>query len=50
MGYELSERAAITLNVNNLLDEEYYENIRDPRFGNYYGAPRSAFLRVRVDY
>lgn len=50
MGYELSERASITLNVNNLLDEEYYENIRDARFGNYYGAPRSAFLRVRVDY
>lgn len=50
MGYDFSDRVGVTLNVNNLLDEKYYENIRDTRFGNYYGAPRSAFLRVKVNY
>ena len=50
MGYDFSEKVGVTLNVNNLLDEKYYENIRDTRFGNYYGAPRSAFLGVRMRY
>jgi outer membrane receptor for ferric coprogen and ferric-rhodotorulic acid len=50
MGYDFSETVSASLNVNNLLDEEYYENIRDIRFGNYYGAPRSAFLRVSFKY
>jgi outer membrane receptor for ferric coprogen and ferric-rhodotorulic acid len=49
-GYQVSDRALITLNINNLFDETYYENIRDVRFGNYYGAPRSAFVRLTVTY
>jgi outer membrane receptor for ferric coprogen and ferric-rhodotorulic acid len=49
-GYQVSDRALITLNINNLFDETYYENIRDARFGNYYGAPRSAFVRLTVTY
>jgi outer membrane receptor for ferric coprogen and ferric-rhodotorulic acid len=49
-GYQISDRALITLNINNLFDETYYENIRDTRFGNYYGAPRSAFVRLTVSY
>lgn len=50
MGYDFSEKLSATLNLNNLLDEKYYENIRDIRFGNYYGAPRSAFFGVRYRY
>jgi outer membrane receptor for ferric coprogen and ferric-rhodotorulic acid len=48
--YDFSEKVSASVNVDNVLDKRYYENIRDTRFGNYYGAPRSAFLRLNVKY
>ena len=49
-GYDISERFSVSLNVNNVFDKKYYSELRDTRFSNWYGAPRSAFVAFRVKY
>jgi len=49
-GYQISDHLDLTVNVDNLFDRRYYENIRDLRFGNYYGAPRSIAARIKYHY
>ena len=43
--YELSDKATLRLNVNNLFDEKY---LRTVQYGAIYGTPRSAF--ISLDY
>ena len=49
-GYDVTEQVNVSVNLNNLFDKKYYAEIRDRRFSNWYGAPRSAFATVRVKY
>ncbi len=49
-GYALNEQVALSVNVNNLLDREYYSRISATGRGNYYGSPRSVFASVRVNF
>lgn len=44
--YPLTEQLSATLNLNNLLDEEYYTSTAS----SYYGAPRNATLGLRLDF
>ncbi|MDD0844899.1 TonB-dependent siderophore receptor [Pseudomonas sp. Gutcm_11s] len=44
--YPITEQLSATLNLNNLLDEEYYTSSSS----SYYGAPRNASLGLRMDF
>ncbi|WP_394560003.1 TonB-dependent siderophore receptor [Aquipseudomonas alcaligenes] len=44
--YPITEQLSATLNLNNLLDEEYYTSTSS----SYYGAPRNASLGLRMDF
>lgn len=44
--YPLTEQLSATLNLNNLLDEEYYSSTSS----SYYGAPRNATLGLRMEF
>jgi outer membrane receptor protein involved in Fe transport len=48
IGYELSRRLALTLTVNNVLDEKYYEKVSAASRQNFYGEPLNATLAVRT--
>ncbi len=48
-GYKLTEQVSLAVNVNNLLDREYYSRISSTGRGNYYGSPRTVFASVRVN-
>ncbi|MFC4309125.1 TonB-dependent siderophore receptor [Steroidobacter flavus] len=45
--YQLTEKFAVRLNIDNLLDKTYWEAIGGVGSGNLYGAPRSYVLSVR---
>ncbi|MGL4316027.1 MAG: TonB-dependent siderophore receptor [Pseudomonas sp.] len=44
--YPLTQQLSATLNLNNLLDEEYYTTTSS----SYFGAPRNATLGLRMDF
>ncbi len=39
-----------SLQVRNLLDKTYVERFRQPGFGNFFGSPRAALLRVEYKF
>jgi outer membrane receptor for ferric coprogen and ferric-rhodotorulic acid len=45
--YAVTERTTLQLNVDNLFDETYYSAMANPGYGNFIGAPLSAFLTLR---
>jgi outer membrane receptor for ferric coprogen and ferric-rhodotorulic acid len=47
-GYQVDKNIKVQLNVNNLLDKEYYEGIGSD--GMVYGAPRHATLSLNYDF
>ncbi|VXC63412.1 TonB-dependent siderophore receptor [Sphingomonas sp. 8AM] len=49
-GYQLSEQLALSVNVNNLLDKNYYARISSTGRGNFYGTPRTVFATVRYAF
>lgn len=49
-GYKVSERIALSVNANNLLDRNYYSRISATGRGNYYGTPRSVFGTIRFTF
>ncbi|MGB0211974.1 MAG: TonB-dependent siderophore receptor, partial [Algiphilus sp.] len=49
-GYQLNDNVAFNLVVDNLLDEKYYEKVSSPSRQNFYGAPRSASLRMTARF
>ncbi len=48
VGYAFNERLNLSLIGNNLLDERYYEKVEAATRQNYFGAPRSLSLVLRV--
>lgn len=44
--YRLDPKWTLALNVNNLFDRKYYENIGDTCCSNWYGTPRGAMLTL----
>ncbi|NIE74273.1 TonB-dependent siderophore receptor [Pantoea sp. Ap-967] len=46
--YQLTEKLAATVNLNNILDEKYYSGIGGSV--GHYGDPRNASLSVRYDF
>ena len=44
--YRLDPHWTLAININNLLDREYYETVGDTWSGNWYGAPRNAMLTL----
>ncbi|RDE05626.1 TonB-dependent siderophore receptor [Sphingomonas aracearum] len=49
-GYRINERLSLSVNVNNLFDENYYARIASAGRGNYYGSPRTVFGTIRITY
>lgn len=49
-GYKVSEQISLSVNVNNVLDRNYYARISSTGRGNYYGSPRTVFATLRVSY
>ncbi|QLF92880.1 TonB-dependent siderophore receptor [Pseudomonas sp. ABC1] len=47
--YKVNQDIAITLNINNLLNEEYYSAIGNLGVG-YYGSPRNLTIGARYDF
>lgn len=47
VGYDLSEHWSLSLNVNNLLDEKYYQRLGTVISGNRYGEPRAVLVGLR---
>lgn len=47
VGYDISETWNVSLNVNNLLDEKYYQRLGSLTSGNRYGEPRAVLVSLR---
>ena len=50
VGYDLSRRVSLALNVDNLFDRTYWSKLDGVATNNYYGPSRSAMLTVRARY
>jgi outer membrane receptor for ferric coprogen and ferric-rhodotorulic acid len=50
VAYAFSERHKLALNVENVLDEKYYEKVFTNTRQNYYGAPLSFVLTLRSQF
>ena len=50
VGYDLTERMTLALNVENVFDEKYYTRISGTEFGNFFGAPRSVLATLRIGF
>ena len=49
-GYKVNDQISLSVNVNNVLDRNYYARISSTGRGNYYGSPRTVFATLRVSY
>lgn len=49
-GYEVNDRLAFSVNVNNALDRKYYARISATGRGNFYASPRTVMATVRFTY
>jgi len=49
-GYNFTDLISIGVNVNNVLDKNYYARISSTGRGNYYGSPRSVFATLRFGF
>lgn len=49
-GYKVTDQVSLSVNVNNLLDRNYYARISATGRGNYYGSPRTVFATLRISY
>jgi outer-membrane receptor for ferric coprogen and ferric-rhodotorulic acid len=50
VGFQLNRNWRLALNVNNVLDKDYYESLGQPALHAWYGEPRNYMLRVDGDY
>lgn len=50
VGYQLNENLDLTLTVNNLFDEEYYSRVGSSTVFNFYGEPRSYWLKLGAKF
>ena len=46
VGYPLSDRVTLAVNVNNIFDRKYYHSVGYEDRQNYYGTPREVSLRL----
>lgn len=49
-GYDITQNVNLSVNINNVFDKTYYSEVRDLRFSNWYGTPRSAFVTLNLKY
>lgn len=50
LGYRFSPKMDVSLTVNNLLDEKYYQRVGSTSVFNFYGEPRSFWLKTSLKY
>lgn len=50
VGYRVSDRWDLALNVDNLFDRRYYPTIGGPNGGSWYGTPRNWMLSLRGQF
>lgn len=50
LNYQMSDSWNLSLNLNNIFDENYYATLGRPSDGNWYGAPRNATLTLRGQF
>lgn len=50
LGYAVDDHVELGLSVDNLFDKKYYEKVSGPGRQNFYGAPRSAVLALKLRY
>jgi outer membrane receptor for ferric coprogen and ferric-rhodotorulic acid len=50
VGYDLTENVNATLSVNNIFDKEYYSRVGSETVFNYYGEPRSVWLKLGAKF
>jgi outer-membrane receptor for ferric coprogen and ferric-rhodotorulic acid len=48
VGYKISDNVSLGLNVNNIFDEVYFQNVGPSQ--NFYGEPRSVMLRLDTKF
>lgn len=49
-GYEITDHLEISANIDNVLDEKYYARVGGTSVFNFYGAPRTASLRLKATF
>ncbi|NFV78834.1 TonB-dependent siderophore receptor [Magnetospirillum aberrantis] len=50
VGYQLTDNLDLTLTVNNVFDEEYYSRVGSSSVFNFYGEPRSYWLKLGAKF
>ena len=50
LGYAVNDHVELGLTVDNLFDKTYYEKVSGPGRQNFYGAPRTAVLALKLRY
>lgn len=48
--YQITDRASLLLNIDNVFDKTYHDGISGARHGNTYGAPRTAALTLSAAF
>ncbi|MEC5385449.1 TonB-dependent siderophore receptor [Uliginosibacterium sp. H3] len=50
VGYKFSPKVDLSLTINNLLDKKYYQRVGGTTVFNFYGEPRSLWLKTAVKF
>lgn len=50
VGYQVTKNLDATLSVNNLFDRKYYSRVAGPTVFNFYGEPRSVWLKLSAKF
>ncbi|OZY85594.1 TonB-dependent siderophore receptor [Cellvibrio mixtus] len=50
VNYQMSDSWNLSLNLNNIFDENYYATLGRPSDGNWYGTPRNATITLRGQF
>ena len=50
VNYQISDSWNLSLNLNNIFDENYYTTLGRPSDGNWYGTPRNANVTLRGQF
>ncbi len=49
-GYQINDNVSLNLTIDNLFDKKYYEKVSGVARQNFYGAPRTLALAMRMRY
>ncbi|XDF37938.1 TonB-dependent siderophore receptor [Paracidovorax avenae] len=50
LGYRMSPKTTVALNIDNLFDRRYYQSLSSVAWNNRYGEPRSAMVTLRTTF